>query len=72
MKQHKLSSEQQQQTVSGHESRQEERQFETPDEMLRFDAARTPVPAAVAQRLAQSSAAIPAPRRSWWKRLFGQ
>jgi hypothetical protein len=46
-------------------------QFASPEEMLRYDAAQTPPPAAVEQRLKDSIAQEPRPRRSWWRRLFG-
>jgi hypothetical protein len=45
-------------------------EFATADELLRYDAARTPVPAAVAQRLQQSTGESPAHRRPWWSRIF--
>lgn len=44
--------------------------FETPEELLRFDASGQEPPAAVARRLAESMASEkPSP---WWKRLFGR
>lgn len=48
------------------------REFSTVEEMLRHDAAQTPVPPAIGRRLEQSVAELPPPRRSWWRRLFGQ
>jgi hypothetical protein len=66
--QSKLNSEQQQQLAS----QQTVREFTTADELLRYDAAQTMVPSALAQRLKQSSADIPRPARSWWRRLFGR
>ena len=45
-------------------------EFSTPEEMLRHDAEHTTVPPEVARRLKQSTAALPPPSRSWWKRLF--
>ena len=59
-----LGAEQQAQQPSGLE-------FATPEEMLRYDAARTEVPATIAQRLQQSVAESGPPRRRWWRRLFG-
>ncbi|HLP76368.1 MAG TPA: hypothetical protein VK327_05555 [Candidatus Paceibacterota bacterium] len=72
MKQHsKLSSTQQQQQITEQRSQQQAaRDFATAEELLRFDAAQTPVPPAIADRLAQSAAGLPKPGRSWWKRLF--
>lgn len=51
------------------ESRQTIHEFATPEDALRFDAKRTLVPEAVAQRLNRSLQREP--RRSWWKRWFG-
>jgi hypothetical protein len=48
------------------------REFSTAEDLLRFDAAQTAVPAAIAQRLQKSSADFPKPSRSWWQRLLGQ
>ena len=48
------------------ERRAAAREFATAEELLRYDAAQTPVPPEVAQRLAQSLAAEP-PKRPWWK-----
>jgi hypothetical protein len=44
--------------------------FETAEQLLRHDAAQTPVPPEIARRLNKSVAESPPPRRSWW-RLFG-
>ncbi len=54
-----------QQNVAAHE-------FATAEEMLRADAAQTPVPPAVKTRLAESvqKEAPPEKPRSWWKRLI--
>ncbi|HEY9510838.1 MAG TPA: hypothetical protein VIV82_13340 [Verrucomicrobiae bacterium] len=72
MKQHsKLSSEQHQEHISEQQSGQRTvQEFATAEELLRFDAASIPVPSTIAERLAKSSADIPKPNRSWWKRLF--
>lgn len=45
--------------------------FATPEELLRFDAAQTPPPPALEQRLRESVNAEPPRKRSWWARLFG-
>ena len=74
MKQHsKFSSEQQQQQQAAEQQAQQQQNgvtFETPEHMLRYDAAHTTVPASVAERLQQSTGSTP-PRRSWWNRIFG-
>jgi hypothetical protein len=71
MKQHSKSEAQQQQHAAEQVSQQPlAREFAAAEELLRFDAAQTTVPPAIAQRLAKSSAEIPPPRQSWWKRLF--
>lgn len=48
------------------------REFASAEEMLRLDAIQTPVPPAIAERLEQSLAQLPRPRRSWWRRILGQ
>lgn len=73
MKQHsKLSSAQQPEHAAELQSGQQQavHEFSTTEELLRFDAANIPVPSTIAERLAKSSADIPKPNRSWWKRLF--
>jgi hypothetical protein len=45
-------------------------EFATPEELLRFDAAQTTVPASVAGRLEESVSREPRPARSWWQRWF--
>ena len=47
-------------------------EFATAEVMLRHDAIHTPVPPAIAQRLEESVAQLPAPERSWWRKLLGQ
>ena len=47
-------------------------EFSTVEDLLRHDTAQTVPPAVIAQRLQKSSAEIPRPGRSWWKKLFGQ
>jgi hypothetical protein len=46
-------------------------EFATVDEALRADAAQTPVPPAVAERLNESIRQEPKPR-SWWQRFTGR
>jgi hypothetical protein len=49
------------------------KEFSSPEELLRFDAAQTPVPQSIAERLQNSSANVPPPPpRPWWKRMFGR
>jgi hypothetical protein len=45
--------------------------FETPEALLRHDAAETPAPPALAERLRNSLSDEPAPRAPWWRRLLG-
>jgi hypothetical protein len=47
------------------------REFASADELLRYDAAHTPVPPAIAQRLQKSAGGLPGPKASWWKRWLG-
>jgi len=70
--QSKLSEEQQQQHAAEHQTQQQAaREFANAEELLRYDAANTTVPPAIAQRLQKSTGDLPAPKTSWWKRLFG-
>ena len=46
-------------------------EFQSPEELLRHDAAQTAVPPEIARRLSQSIAQSPPPRRPWWRRLLG-
>ncbi len=48
------------------------REFATPEEMLRHDAAQTVVPPVIAKRLADSVGQEPAPRQSWWRRWLAK
>jgi hypothetical protein len=45
-------------------------EFQSPEELLRHDAAQTTVPPEIARRLSQSIAESPAPRRPWWRKLL--
>ena len=68
----KLSQEQQQQHAAEHQTQQQAvREFANAEEMLRYDASQTTVPPGIAQRLQKSAADLPAPKTTWWKRLFG-
>jgi hypothetical protein len=71
--QNKLSQEQQQQLAAEQQTQQQPaREFATPEDLLRFDAANTSVPPGVAQRLQQSLGSAPQPAgRPWWRRIIG-
>ena len=70
--QSKLSKEQQQQQAAEHQAQsQSAREFASVEELLRYDAAHTPVPPGIAQRLQKSTGDLPRPKAAWWKRLFG-
>ena len=63
---------QQQPHLAEQQTRQQSsREFASVEETLRYDAAQTRVPPAVAERLRQSINQTPAPARSWWQRFFG-
>lgn len=66
-----LTSQEQQQVSETQEQKTEGREFATPEELLRHDAAQTPVPEAVAERLEKSISKLPPPPQSWWRRIFG-
>ena len=69
----KLSEEQQQQQHAAEQQTQKQsaREFANAEEMLRYDAAHTPVPPVIAQRLQKSTGELPQqPKAAWWKRLF--
>ena len=62
-----------QQSFTHHETQQRtELEFDSVEEMIRHDSARTPVPPLIAQKLQDSVARLPGrPSGSWWKRFFG-
>jgi hypothetical protein len=63
--------EQQEAAVTSHSAQTQSGQtFGSVEDLLRYDAAQTPPPLAVAERLAQSIAREPPRFRSWWERLF--
>jgi hypothetical protein len=70
----KLQTKQTEETVATQKAEQKTaaREFQSVDEMLRYDAAQTRVPEQVEARLAESARREPAPKmpRSWWKRLL--
>lgn len=69
---HKLTSQEQQQVSETQTQKTEGREFATPEELLRYDAAQTEVPPTVAERLDQSLQNEPKPARSLWQRLTGR
>ena len=48
------------------------RQFTTPEEVLRFDAAQTQVPPVIIERLQASISREPPVSSPWWKRWLGR
>jgi hypothetical protein len=72
--QSELETEQQQQQETTRETAQTPaaREFATPEEALRYDAAQTVVPPAIARRLEDSVAQEPGPKPSWWRRWLTQ
>jgi hypothetical protein len=71
--QSKLNSQEQAQQQSSTEQTQQTSatEFATPEEMLRHDALRTPVPPTIAHRLQESIGKTSPRPQSWWRRLFG-
>jgi hypothetical protein len=70
--QNRFSSEQQQEQSAEQQAQQEKPlEFGSPEELIRFDAARTNVPERVAERVQRTVEKLPAPHSPWWKRLFG-
>ena len=69
----KLSAEQQARSAETGQQTQKSSalEFASAEEMLRYDAANTAVPPEIARRLRKSTADVPAPKMSWWKRWFG-
>ncbi len=71
----KLQHRQTEQTVESQQSQQQSaaREFGSVEEMLRYDAAHTEVPATLKPRLADSLAKEPVlpPRSPWWRRWLG-
>ena len=70
--QSKLSAEQQQQHAAQNQTQsQGAREFANAEELLRYDAANTTVPPEIARRLQKSTANLPGPKPSWWRKFFG-
>ena len=71
MKQRAKFSQKQEQIVA-QESQHTVKEFASPDEMLRYDAARVVIPPEIAERLQKSSGNVHGqPIRRWWHKLFG-
>jgi len=74
MKNHNRLSQQQrqQEDLAAHQSHVPTgKEFASPEDLLRFDAAQTSVPESIAERLQNSAMAVPPPSaRPWWKRVF--
>jgi len=69
---HQIKLSREQQHAAEHQTqRQAAREFASTEELLRYDAAHTTVPPAIARRLQKSTGDLPGPKANWWKRLFG-
>ncbi|HXI73611.1 MAG TPA: hypothetical protein VNN22_24980 [Verrucomicrobiae bacterium] len=72
MKQQTKLTQKSEQVAEQQSQQQAANEFESSDELLRFDAAQTTVPPEIAQRLQKSTAHInPPTARPWWKNIFG-
>ena len=71
MKQQTKLSEEQQHAAEQQTQQQSAHEFANAEDILRYDAAHTTVPPEIARRLQKSTADLPGPKTSWWKRLFG-
>jgi hypothetical protein len=72
--QSKLTPQEQDQLAAGQQQTQSTsaQEFASVEEMLRHDALHTPVPPAIAHRLAESiGPTSPTRERAWWRRLLG-
>lgn len=74
MNEHKLTHKEQEslETSQRSETKAAALEFETPEAMLRHDAAHTAVPPGIAERLKQSMPDPPSSRPAWWRRIFGR
>jgi len=66
----KLAAERQQHAAEQQTQAQSAREFATAEEVLRYDAKQTTVPPEIARRLQKSAGDLPAPKTTWWQRLF--
>jgi hypothetical protein len=73
MKRHTRLNEEKEEKVVHQETGREQTavEFANPETMLRYDAAQTAVPPALAERLSHSVENEPRPARCWWRRLLG-
>ena len=44
--------------------------FETPEDLLRYDRGRTPLPASIFHRIRENLGPLPRPKFSWWRQLW--
>ena len=70
--QNEFKPQQNQQAAQQQTGQQQAYEFSSTEDLLRFDANQTAVPATIAERLQKSSADLPRPGRSWWQKLFGR
>lgn len=68
----RLTSNQEQQTESSQSQEQTPVEFESTEELLRYDASLTEVPPSIAERLQESIAQQTGDQRPWWKRWLGK
>lgn len=52
------------------QTHQDQREFATAEEMIRYDVEQTTVPDEIAKRLSTSIQSEPKPANSWWRRWF--
>ena len=67
----KLQQRKEQELAQQQEQQQTTREFGSVEELLRHDAAQTPVPPELAARVRNSVAREPMPKTGWWRRWFG-
>jgi ribosome modulation factor len=72
MKQHTKLTPKQELIAEQQTQAQTAKEFCNADELLRFDATQTAVPAEIAGRLQKSCPQTLPPARSWWKNLLGR
>lgn len=60
-----------QEHLAASQTQQSPVQFGSVEEMIRHDAAQTPVPPSVERRVAKSVAGLAPHPRPWWRRWFG-
>ncbi|MGA2863954.1 MAG: hypothetical protein ABSF95_05655 [Verrucomicrobiota bacterium] len=70
-RQSQFNSQEQQQGAQQQRQQSAPLEFGSVEELLRHDALHTPVPPSIGRRLQESLLDMSAPRRRWWRRLFG-